>query len=134
MFQDPPAMEDFEAQLAWSLSILQQAGEDVIFERAPADFLAYLASLHERDAADVMTEYWGDVAAAMNEFDLVVYVPVERRDRIALSDSEYPRLRKRADRMLRHLLIDDELGVADRVIEVHGPIEQRTSQILGRLK
>jgi hypothetical protein len=128
MFEDPPAAEDFEIQLERSLASVAGGGENLMFDRVPADFLAYLAVLR-RDRVDTMSSYWNDVAQAMREFDLVVYVPVERPDRIEMPQSEYPRLRKRVDEALRRLLVEDELGVADRVVEVRGSLSDRGKQV-----
>jgi hypothetical protein len=128
IFADPPAAEDFEIQLERSLASVAGGGEHLMFDRVPADFLAYLAVLrHVR--VDTLSSYWNDVAAAMREFDLVVYVPVERPDRIEMSQSEYPHLRKRVDQALRRFLVEDELGVADRVVEVHGSLADRGKQV-----
>lgn len=128
LFEDPPVVEDFEVQLERSLTSVAEGGENLMFDRVPADFLAYIAVLR-RNGADTMSSYWNDVAHAMREFDLVVYVPVERPDRIELPQSEYPRLRKRVDEVLRRLLVEDELGVADRVVEVHGALADRRRQV-----
>lgn len=133
VFGDPPGVEDFEAQMERSLSMMEAAGEDIIFDRAPADFLGYLAVAQRRDGGDAVVRYWNDVAAAMKELDLIVYVPIERPDRIHVPASEYPRLRSRVDDELRRLLVDDELGVAEKVLEVRGSVGDRANQVLEEL-
>ena len=74
IFGDPPGLEDFELQMERSLSMMDVGGENVIFERAPADFLGYLAIVQRRDRADAVARYWNDVVAAMKGLDLIVYV------------------------------------------------------------
>jgi hypothetical protein len=133
IFGDPPGVEDFEAQMERLLSMMDVGGENAIFDRAPADFLGYLAAVQRRDREEAMAPYWNDVAAAMTELDLIVYVPVERLDRIHVSTSEYPRLRRRVDEELRRLLMGDELGVSEKVLEVRGSVADRTNQILEEL-
>lgn len=133
IFQDPPSAEDFEAQLERSLSMSELAGGDLIFDRAPADFLAYLRVVQGDHGEHAVAGYWDEVVAAMEGLDLVVYVPVERVDRIEVAESEYPRLRRRVDRALRRLLVDDELGISERVLEVQGPLRQRADRVLGEL-
>ena len=130
VFGDPPGVEDFEAQMERSLSMMDVTGEDVIFDRAPADFLGYLTVMQRRDGGDAVGRYWNDVAAAMKGLDLIVYVPIERPDRIHVPASEYPRLRSRVDDELRRLLVDDELGVSAKVLEVRGSVADRTKRIL----
>ena len=133
IFGDPPGVEDFEAQMDRSLSMMEASGENVIFDRAPADFLGYLAVLQGRNSGDAMAEYWNDVEAAMKGLDLIIYVPIERPDRIQVSTSEYPRLRSRVDKELRRLLVDDELGVSEKVLEVRGSVPGRANRILEEL-
>lgn len=43
-----PSVEDFEAQLDGSVVAIERAGEHVLFDRCPADLLAYLL-VHGRD-------------------------------------------------------------------------------------
>jgi hypothetical protein len=133
IFQDPPAVEDFEVQLGRSLSMSELAGGDLIFDRAPADFLAYLRVVRGDHREHGVDAYWDEVVAAMDGLDLVVYLPVERVDRIEVPESEYPRLRRRVDRELRRLLVDNELGISGGVLEVQGPLRQRANRVLGEL-
>ncbi len=128
IFEDPPAAEDFEVQLERSLAAVAGGGENLMFDRAPADFLAYLAVLR-RHEVDAISGYWNDVAAAMRDFDLIVYVPVERPDRIEVPRSEYPRLRKRVDEVLRRFLVENDLGVTEKVVEVGGSLTERGNQV-----
>jgi hypothetical protein len=127
-FADPPAADDFELQLERSLVSVAGGGANRMFDRTPADFLAYLAVLRHV-GVETLSTYWNDVTSAMREFDLVVYVPMERPDRIEVAESEYPRLRKQVDRALRRFLVEDELGVADRVVEVRGSLADRAKQV-----
>lgn len=42
IFEDPLAAGDFEVQLERSLASVAGGGENLMFDRAPADFLAYV--------------------------------------------------------------------------------------------
>ena len=115
-FGHPPSIEDFEAQLERSIDLLNQGGGDALFDRCPVDIIAYLLS-HE-DAALFAVEAWlPNLQAALEKLDLIVFVPVEVRDRIPYSvsdDSKGDRLS--IDEKLRELLLDDSLGFGLQVL------------------
>jgi hypothetical protein len=73
LFAAPPTLEDFEAQLERSLRNVREERGDVIFDRSPADYLAYM--LAHRDAADADVSSWlPRVADAVATLDLTVFV------------------------------------------------------------
>jgi molybdopterin-guanine dinucleotide biosynthesis protein len=120
----PPTLEDFEAQLECSLEAISDEGADVLFDRCPADLVAYLQS-HE-DAASFELEEWIDrVKEAMQSLDLVVFVPLEGRAADALAAD--------VDEALRTLLVDDTLGFGVEVLEVRGDLDARLRQVRTRL-
>ena len=123
-FRDPPSADDFVAQLEHSISrISSDSGTDRIFDRCPADFLAYLA------ATNFETREWISAAHdALSTIDLIVFVPIEQPDRISPGIS-YARQRNRVDELLREMLMDDSYGFARPVIEVHGSVEARARQV-----
>lgn len=124
---DPPSLEDFEHQLRRSLEALAEAGPDALFDRCPLDLLAYLQALD--DAYDV--DAWlDDVRAAVATLELIVVVPIEAPDRIAVAAHEDRRLRRDVDDRVRALVLDDpyDLGVA--TLEVHGGVDERVAQVL----
>jgi hypothetical protein len=65
----------------------------------------------------------------MARFDLIVFVPIERPDRIEIGLDENPRLRRRVDHELREILIHDSLGLALTVLEVTGSVVERAQQV-----
>src|SRR5688572_12326234 len=75
-FADPPTVEDFEAQLERSIEMLGDAGADVLFERCPVDFLAYIAA-HEDGGTFDLRAWLPRVRAAVSTLDLVAYAPLE---------------------------------------------------------
>ena len=129
-FSDPPTTEDFELLFERSVSLIRKTpASSVLFDRSPADYLAYLTALrpdaaqHERVAA---------AAAALATLDLVVFVPIERPDRI--QTTEAPRLRQRVDRVLREMLVDRSWGIDVPVVEVKGAPNARADQVQTFLK
>lgn len=133
-FSHPPSVEDFEAQLERSLEDLSGGGDDVLFDRCPVDFLAYLA-VHE-DAESVDAEEWlPRVRDALATLDLIVFVPIEERDRIELSasDADDP-TRAPVDAQLRVMLVDDALELDVEVLEVAGAPARRAKAVLQRIR
>jgi hypothetical protein len=128
----PPSLEDFEAQLERSLVALEEGDDDVLFNRCPADLFAYL--LTHDDADGFAADDWLERArAAMGTLDLVVFVPIEERDRIALPAHEDAEHRLAVHEKLVALLVDDELGSAVEVLTVHGDVGARVRQVMARI-
>lgn len=128
---DPPTAEDHVAQLERSLALLAEAGPDTLLDRCPADFIAYLRAIGADDEADA----WLDRArAATDALDLVVLVLIERPDRVVISASEEPGLRRDVDEALQVLLLEDGLGTDVAVIDVHGSVDARVQQVLAAMR
>ncbi|MDY7093213.1 MAG: AAA family ATPase [Acidobacteriota bacterium] len=133
VFSQPPSLEDFEAQLERSLEELEREEEKVLFDRCPLDFLAYLA-VHE-DANHFSLDRWlPQVRDAIENLDLVVLVPIEVPDRIALvsADDDGPD-REAVDGELREMLLDDSFELETEVLEVTGTVEERARAVLGAI-
>jgi predicted ATPase len=128
-----PSLEDFEAQLERSILSLQEAGTNVLFDRGPADVLAYL--LAHDDAAGFDADGWLErVVKAMRTLDLVIYVPVESPDRIAVPAHDHRDLRMAVHDTLEDLLLEDRYGFEVAVLRVHGDLQNRTQQVWRRIK
>jgi predicted ATPase len=126
-FSDPPSAEDIVPQLERSLARLNGApGRDVLFDRSPLDFLAYLIAL---DGPDAAREWIPEVEEALAHLDLIVFVPIERPDRIAAAEA-HDRLRTEVDRLLHDIVFDDSFGLGTRHVHVSGSVEARVDQVL----
>ena len=125
-FADPPSAEDFEAQLERSIIELEEARECVLFDRCPADPLAYL--LVGDDDINPQIERCRE---AIRLLDLVVLVPIEEPDRIPVSSHEDLEQRRAVDEELFELLLDE--GLAEEVLPVYGDVTTRLAQVLGRV-
>ncbi len=122
-FSDPPSLEDYEVQLERSLASLADAARrDVVFERCPADFLAYAAAREHANEFD-FEEWLPRVRVALETLDLVIYVPLDRPAK---------GFRGRVDERLREILVDDIHGFGVRVVEVKGTPEERTRAVLAQ--
>ena len=133
-FNHPPGLEDFEAQLEWSLERLHEDETAVVFDRCPVDMLAYIAEHEEAEAFD-LDEHLPRVRAAMQTLDLIVFVPIESHDRISFSRSDDEQgSRGAVDEQLREILIEDAYEFGVEVLEVAGSLEQRLRMVLSRIQ
>jgi hypothetical protein len=129
---EQPSLEDFEAQLVRSLAALDDAGPDVLFDRCPVDVLAYL--LEHEDATGFDPDDWIEqIRDAVNTLDLVVFVPIEDLDRVALAAHEDAAHRLAVHDRLRDLLIDETLGADVEVLTVGGDVRARTDQLMAQI-
>ena len=131
-FAETPCLEDFELQLDRSIRCIAGTRRDGLFERCPVDFLAYL--LAHRDVMSFDVAAWlPRLRPAMEELDLVVFVPVESPDRIEVPASEAG-LRRRVDRQLRRLYTDDPWEFGVPILEVTGTTSERARTVLAHLR
>ena len=130
---EEPSIEDFELQLERSIECMSLRDPDILFDRCPADLLAYL--LTHDDAGALDAEEWLPRARdAIELLDLVVFVPVEDRDRIPLPSSEDAGWRARVDAKIRDILLENPWELAIDVLEVTGTVRDRAQQVLAHLR
>ncbi len=131
VFAADPSADDLFRQLEYHVGRLCEygAGERVVFERSPADYVAYLVALEDlrRETADAgLTERAIATAReAMGRLDLIVYVPGTGGG----PETEDPELGRAVDARLEGILLDNDLAlVGDRaplVVEAAGDTAQR---------
>jgi hypothetical protein len=132
-FADPPSVEDFELQLERSITSLEEREANVLFDRCPADFLGYLRVHPDAEAFDL--EAWlPRVRAAIETLDLIVFVPIEGRDRIPLPRSEDSRFRIQVDEGLNEILLENSLNLNVEVLQATGTPRERLRQVLAYLR
>jgi hypothetical protein len=130
-FSDPPTVDDYLEQLDHSIAALlaTESGGEVIFDRCPVDFVAYLRVAGRRigegeafDVEDVLDE----VRDAVATLDLIVFLPLSKT---AVLEAEYPALQRAVDRELREILSEDSLSLfeagAPRVAVLRGSPTER---------
>lgn len=131
-FEFPPSAEDYRAQLRRSVCSLRSPAADIVFDRTPLDFLAYLAVLGADTRAAVSDPAVGSALASL---ELLVIVPITRETERALPRAEMRRLRTAMNDALLDLVSDDlsELCRGLRIIELRGPLEGRVAAVLAAL-
>ncbi|MEP3275617.1 MAG: AAA family ATPase [Stappiaceae bacterium] len=133
-----PTVDSFLTQLHHSLSVISASGAeaetDVIFDRCPLDFIAYLEVISEQNGTDwfpsgsLLTR----IEAALAALDLIVFLPLSEPDQIT-ADIEYQELRGQVDERLKSILREDELGLLEngpRIIELTGSPQVRIDALV----
>lgn len=111
---------------------------DLIAERGPLDFLAYLAALDELgrgSASDEALERAREMtASALRAVDLLVVLPLTEGDGIRPAEDEDLELRDATDAALLDLVDDAELVPATtRVAEIAGDREKRRRALISAI-
>jgi hypothetical protein len=137
---EPAGVESFVRQLEVTAERLVELpqGCDVVAERGPLDFLAYLAALGDLGrrtvAPSLLATLRAATAEAMGHVDVLVVLPLESPDPIRVPAEEDPELRAATDDRLLELCDDDDLvGPATRVVALTGTPEQRLTGLLTAL-
>ena len=130
-FGEVPSIHDFERQLERSFECIEKSGTNVVFDRSPLDILGYLVT--HRDAEVFQLEDWlPGVRKSVAKLDLIVFVPVEDPDRVAVPRPQ-ARLRAEVDSVLRDIIVDDAYGLEIDVITVEGTQNARLGQVVAHL-
>jgi len=134
-FSDPPTIDDYLEQLEHSIETLLASGSrgDVIFDRCPVDFLAYLQAVSRRagdDDAFDLDDVLDDARVAIATLDLIVFLPLPKTGAM---DAEYPALQRAVDRELRAILGEDSLSLLEagtpRVALIRGTPAERVQTL-----
>ncbi len=132
---DEPHAETFFAQLRLAAARLIElpASTDVIAERGPIDFLAYLDALESlrrpTRSRGLLRQGVETTTDAMGHVDLLVLLPLSRRDGIEVSADEDPELRRAMDAALLELADDPDLTGNATVVEIAGDRASRLRQL-----
>ena len=132
-FSNPLSMDDFEQQFDCSIQSIEESRNNTLFDRCPLDSLAYSLSLDE----PIDTKDWiQKMENAIQLLDLIVFIPIENRDRIHVPASEDLELRKNVDVRLHDMLLNDSLGILKNIeiLEVAGSIEKRVRMVIAKLE
>ncbi|AZB10825.1 hypothetical protein EG344_19280 [Chryseobacterium sp. G0162] len=122
-FSEIPDAEDFVEQFNYSVKLILQSGDNVIFDRCVIDLLAYLHVLDPRRNIQSLFE---KAQAIIDEIDLFVLVPIEEPDVIPVHQIELPKLRNQVNDLLYDWINDFRI----KVIRVNGPLSDRRDQVL----
>lgn len=129
---EKPSIADFYRQLEICVDRLRnyERGADMIAERSPLDFIAYMLALQDRgrthdllDAAVALAE------SGLAHLDALVILPLNDRDGIEAPSDEDPELREAMNDHLMEIVDGDEFGLlANRplpIAELHGTPQRR---------
>lgn len=136
---EPDASSYFEQLVASAKRLLAGATDgNVIVERGPLDFLAYLAALETLGRGGRSSSLFEQglelTSRAMSGVDLLVILPLEHRDGLAAAADEDLELRSAMNESLLELSDDAELtGDRARVIEVVGDRAGRLAAVSAAL-
>ncbi|GAA0411903.1 AAA family ATPase [Leifsonia naganoensis] len=129
---DGPSAAMFASQLRIAADRLEPGRDagDVIAERGPLDFLAYLVALGETTGSvpspELLERCAEITAAALRHVDLLVVLPLTAADPIDVGEDEDPELRSAMDDALLELIDDPDLVGTNLVVEdVVGTPEER---------
>jgi hypothetical protein len=135
LFAAEPDADDFYQQLEFNVSRLRRyrPGDRVIYERSPADFLAYLLALNDlgrdADALQLVNSSLDMVREGLRSLDLIVFLPTNDRDGNAVREREDVELRREVNKRLETILIEDEFDLFESnclvVVEGIGTTGQR---------
>ncbi len=133
---DAPGAGMFAAQLRIAAERLGEGDPpaDLIAERGPLDFVAYLLALDEVQGTstprDLLARYTSITARAMRAVDLLVVLPLSARDEIDVGADEHLALRTAMNDVLLELIDDPELvGDGVTVAEVTGDRDERLATL-----
>ncbi|MGC1456486.1 MAG: AAA family ATPase [Nitrospirota bacterium] len=132
-FAELPSLEDFEHMLERSIENLVESVQNVIFDRCPADILGYLLTHADAEAFDL--EKWlPRVKTALRKLDLIVFLSIEKPDRIVLPLSQDAAYRLRVDEEFQELILGDSFDFEVDVLEVTGSPQARLERVLAHIR
>ncbi len=132
-FSAIPSLEDFENQLTRSLEALDEDHDDVLFDRCPLDLLGYILTLADADSFD-LDDWLPEIKEALESLDLIVFLPIEADDRIALPATEDDGFRMQVDEKLRELILENPYDLDVEILEVTGTRKERVARVMQRVK
>ncbi|HXL96112.1 MAG TPA: AAA family ATPase [Streptosporangiaceae bacterium] len=133
-FAFPPSLEDYQALLAQSVrSLSSPLLPDLIFDRTPLDYLAYLAATGANPYPEASA---AALRPALASLDLLVITPITPETEQVLPTAELPGLRSGMNDALLELIYDDPLNAWGDlpVLELNGPLDARLEAILAALR
>ena len=113
--------------------LVEPTSEHVVAERGPLDFLAYLHAMETLGRSPLSSESQERAEEltrrAMAQIDLLVLLPLNRRDAITISVDEDLELRDAMNTALLELSDDAYLVAGAKVVEIVGSRDQRLTQL-----
>lgn len=125
-----PSLDSLLEQLYYSIEQLNKHANErnIIFDRCPIDFISYAMCIENQESIDIndseVSERFPDVKAALNNLDLIVFLPITKEHLIEYTE-ENPGCRKSADKCFKKIYRDDICDLFPRyghprIIEIWG--------------
>jgi len=125
VFSEMPIVDDFIEQLEYSTKQIKDCKDNIIFDRCPIDFIAYIQALDR--SRNILSEY--DLDDIVSKIDLLVFVSIEQPDLIKCNKSNFPELRYQVNELLNDVIADLNI----ETLEVKGSVMNRKDQILSKI-
>ncbi|MBY0281898.1 MAG: hypothetical protein K2W94_07030 [Alphaproteobacteria bacterium] len=134
-----PCLDSFLEQLGCSIDQLNdyENEQNIIFDRCPVDFLAYVMCELDQDGVDIrdseISDRFSDVKSALNHLDLIVFLPITKENLIEYTEEE-PLYRKNVDQCFKKLYRDNACDIFPeydhpKIIEISGDRMTRLRQL-----
>ena len=127
-FPEIPSPDDYLLLLNHSIKQFDTSQANIIYDRCPLDYLAYILATADFANFDIRSWYQR-VKDIMKQIDLLVFVPIEYPDLIYCPESGLPGLRLKVNDILI-----DWLGEYNQdYIEVSGSVQSRATRVIDHL-
>ncbi|TNE81345.1 MAG: hypothetical protein EP332_04285 [Bacteroidetes bacterium] len=121
-FSSPPTFDEFIMQADFARKQIENSHPNAFFDRSPLDLLAYAAAVDEGES---IPDEFETMRHAMTQIDLIVFVSIEKPDRVPCLVSEMPELREKVHKILSNWILE----YSTKTLFVQGSMPERLHQI-----
>lgn len=143
-FAEEPTQDSFITQLEYSLGRANayEKKDNVIFDRCPIDYIAYLMYLAKRDFGNTTLDHLRDlmrqVAKSIERLELIVFLPIVDRHKIMLGSDDDEHFRFEVDHYFKQIYREDVYGLFSgqqpAVVELWGDRKSRLARLESQIK
>lgn len=143
-FAEEPTQESFITQLEYSLerNKFYEKKDNVIFDRCPLDYIAYLMCVAKRDFGNASLEHLGDlmrqIAMSIGRLELIVFLPIVDRHKIRPGADDDERFRFEVDHYFKQIYREDIYGLSSdqqpQVVELWGDRQSRLARLEAQIE
>jgi sulfur carrier protein ThiS len=139
-FSEELTLEDFIEQLDYSVAQLnlKAVPQNIIFERCPIDFVAYVKYTAEQEEIYLentsIPEKFSEIKEALENLDLIVFLPMTKENPIRCTESEDMIFRKAIDGILKQIYREELFDLFPRydhpqIAEIWGSPQERIKKL-----
>lgn len=143
-FAEEPTQDSFITQLEYSLERTNayEKKDNVIFDRCPIDYIAYLMYVSKRDFGNTSLDHLSDlmrqVAMSIERLELIVFLPIVDQQEMMLSSDEDENFRIEVDHYFKQIYREDIYGLFSgqqpEIVELWGDRKNRLARLESQLK